>query len=209
MSENSTSKIVVVGVVALIIGAVITWAFLRVPDLTGKQAPTAGAPGNLLAEDYDPYIQYNGGFNTAKGITNSGTLTQSGASTFSGTVSISGALTQGTASNSSTLHSSGTCNLYSGRGITTILASTTRFLDCQAGESTATALSDIPAWALGDVVLVGMPTTTPTTLLGLRVTSAQSSTTAGYIQIGLMNQTGADYTLAPAATGTWFYFFER
>ena len=26
----------------------------------------------MLAEQYDPYIQYNGGFNTALGITNSG-----------------------------------------------------------------------------------------------------------------------------------------
>ena len=33
----------------------------------------------MLAEQYDPYIQYNGGFNTALGITNSGDFTQSGA----------------------------------------------------------------------------------------------------------------------------------
>lgn len=55
----------------------------------GNDDPSLGTPGNMLAEDYDPYIRYNDGFKTALGITNSGTLTQSGTSIFSGAASFS------------------------------------------------------------------------------------------------------------------------
>ena len=52
-----------------------------------------GAPGNMLAENYDPYLKYNGGFNTELGITNSGGFTQSGSATLSGANTLSGTTT--------------------------------------------------------------------------------------------------------------------
>ena len=94
--ENSSKKtLIVVGVIALIVGLALGNILFgsRVAKLSTSGSDFAGAVGNLLAEDYDPYVQYNGGFNTAKGITNSGTLTQSGASTLSGATTISGAAT--------------------------------------------------------------------------------------------------------------------
>lgn len=77
----------IVGVIAVVLAVVITW-FVSKP----KNVVPVGAPGNMLAEQYDPYVQYNGGFNTALGITNSGDFTQSGASTLSGAATFSSTL---------------------------------------------------------------------------------------------------------------------
>ena len=96
----------------------------------------------------------------------------------------------------------GTCNLYSGTNITTIAASSTVNLDCQGGVSSPTVLSGVVS---GDVVFIQAPATMPSTFLGLRVVGATASTTSGYIQVALLNGTGATYTLASAATSSLRY----
>ena len=85
-------KISAIGILAVVLAVVITLFFSKPKNVVPSFVPV-GAPGNMLAEQYDPYIQYNGGFNTALGITNSGDFTQSGASTLSGTVAITGTTT--------------------------------------------------------------------------------------------------------------------
>lgn len=81
-------KIFGIGILAVVLAVVITWFVVK-----PKNVVPVGTPGNMLAEQYDPYIQYNGGFNTALGITNSGELTQSGATTFSSTNTLTGTTT--------------------------------------------------------------------------------------------------------------------
>lgn len=85
-------KLSVIGILAVVLAVVITW-FVSKPQNVVPNFVPVGAPGNMLAEQYDPYIQYNGGFNTALGITNSGELTQSGAATLSSTLAVTGTTT--------------------------------------------------------------------------------------------------------------------
>lgn len=173
--------------------------------------PFVHAIGVNKIENYVSVVKFNQGIYTEFPITTTDTLT-SASHTNTGALISGGTLTVGSGSNTQTFHTSGTCNLFSGVGVTSIAATSTVTLDCQAATGAAnsmTALTDVPAWALGDVVLMTMPTTTPTTFQGLRMVSAQASTTAGYIQVKIMNETGASYTLAAAATSTWAYMFER
>ena len=51
-------------VVGLLVVGVVGWFTPSLPQI--KQE--FGAAGNLLAENYIPYIMYNGGFNTEKGV---------------------------------------------------------------------------------------------------------------------------------------------
>lgn len=96
----------------------------------------------------------------------------------------------------------GFCNIHTGTGITTIAATTTATLDCQAGTGTATALTGVTA---GDVCLVMAATTTPTTVEGLSILGVSASSTQGYITLKIFNGTGATYTWASAATSSLNY----
>ena len=83
-------KIFGIGILAVVLAVIIT---LLVVKFKTQEFNPVGAPGNMLAENYDPYLKYNGGFNTELGITNSGTLTQSGAATLSSTLAVTGTTT--------------------------------------------------------------------------------------------------------------------
>lgn len=73
-ANNVVAWVALVGVVLL--GAVVLFS-----SGGGEKSPSAfGAAGNLLAEQYDPYIMYNGGFTTGKEIKQTQT---SGTSTLS------------------------------------------------------------------------------------------------------------------------------
>ena len=162
-------------------------------------------------------------------ITTSGALTVSGISTLGGngtastTVDASGntsivgtlgvtglsTLTGGAkvGASGSTLNQivKGTCSLYSGSGITTIAATSTLNLDCQANGGVGVA-SPITGIASGDTVFIQTPTSFPAGVFtGLRVLGATASSTTGYIQVALYNGTGATYTLTSAATSSLQY----
>mgnify|MGYP001560881536 CR=1 FL=1 len=83
-------KIFGIGILAVVLAVIIT---LLVVKFKTQEFNPVGAPGNMLAENYDPYLKYNGGFNTELGITNSGGFTQSGSATLSGATTLSGANT--------------------------------------------------------------------------------------------------------------------
>lgn len=51
-----------------------------------------GAAGNMLAEEYMPYVLYNGGYKSAKPIETTSTFAVTGASTLTGNVSAGGTL---------------------------------------------------------------------------------------------------------------------
>ena len=75
------------GIVALVVSIVVA-----VKVFAPIQANTLGAVGNQLIEQYDPYVRYNGGINSALPIQTSGTLTggalTAAAATFSGNVTV-------------------------------------------------------------------------------------------------------------------------
>ena len=72
-----------IAVVGLVLGG---WLFFNRPQVA--ELPSGfGAAGNLLAEQYIPYVLYNGGYNSAKPIATTDTLTATGDTNVSNFVS--------------------------------------------------------------------------------------------------------------------------
>lgn len=92
----------------------------------------------------------------------------------------------------------------------TIVASTTKQVDCQAtagwDAANTSALSNVFA---GDNALVQISSTTATTaFLGLQINGCTASSTNGYLSCTLYNMTGTTYTwpVTGTASGTATYF---
>lgn len=199
------SAIAVIGVLALV--GLYKSPVKKLPSSYGT---TTG--GNMLAEQYIPYVLYNGGYNTAKDINTSSFLGGTGTFQF------------GSAGTTFTRDNSGTC--YFIPTATTIVASTTQTVDCQATaavgnpNATGSALAGVTS---GDVVQIQLSTSTAsynsTTLTnapqGLTVVGASASTTAGYISVRLFNGFGTTYTWPVGviggvnASGTASYFIRK
>lgn len=154
-----------------------------------------GAVGVKLIENYDPYVRYNGGIQTALPFKTTSTM-QIG--------------TNGTLMNRL---NAGQC--YVQAYATTIAASTTAQVDCQGtaltyvtNTSNDTTLTGV---AFGDNVVAEFSTTTAVVAGAygsIAVVGASASTTAGYISLRVENLTGALFTwpITGAATGTVSYF---
>lgn len=92
-----------IAVVAFVLGG---WTFVKLPHTAKLPSGQFGATGNLLAENYIPYILYNGGFNTAKEFSVSATSTFAGPMVQDSgvTCSSANATTTTTSSNAQTLY---------------------------------------------------------------------------------------------------------
>jgi hypothetical protein len=77
--DKKTIVIAIVAIIILVIGVI------SLTNRNSERIVGVGAAGNLLAENYDPYIMQNGGFNTALPINTSNTLSVTGVSTFTAT----------------------------------------------------------------------------------------------------------------------------
>lgn len=146
-----------IAVIALLVGL---WALHGPIGLksNGNGNFGATAAGNLLAENYIPYILYNGGYNSAKDINTTGGFTVgSSGTTFAKQI--------GT-----------TCNLIGTDGSQT--ASTSKAYDCAVTGVTA---SDIVFAQLATT------TTATINCPGWWITAAKASSTAGFVTVILAN----------------------
>lgn len=114
----------------------------------------------------------------------------------------------------------GTCALYdTSNGVaSTLAASTTRAIDCQATEplqSGAAAESALTGVVANDTVVLHFSTTTPTTTnstvgaVSLTIVGYSASTTAGYITAIVANNTGATQTLGSTTIRNLQYIILR
>ncbi len=101
---------------------------------------------------------------------------------------------------------------------TTIAATSTANVDCQAtsnasGGGGAGALAALTGVQANDIVVASLSTTTSGTTWGNGITlaGASASTTAGYITLHLINNTGGTFTwpTSGAASGTAYYISGR
>lgn len=195
MKENIIGAIAVLG---LLVGV---WAVATAPkDLVSNGPSSFGstAAGGMLAENYIPYVLYNGGYNSAKDLNTSAFLGTTG--TFQ--VSSSG-------TTFSRLNG-GTCLLALGNVPASFTASTSVNVDCQASNqlaTSATAQSALTGVTAGDRVIVMAPTTTPITAgYSVQLIGCNASSTVGYITCKLSNQTGATFTPGTTTIAGWQYF---
>lgn len=118
--------------------------------------------------------------------------------TYAGLASFTGGVKVGSSGTTVNGLNYGIC--YIQASATTISASSTVTVDCQASTSGAnTALTGITA---GDTVFVKFATTTSTTFAGLSVLGASASSTSGYITMKVYNGTGGTFTWTSGASTT-------
>jgi hypothetical protein len=121
-------------------------------------------------------------------------------------VSSTGATTIGTNGTAFNRLDGGTC--YIKPWATTIAASSTQLADCQGtaavGSSTGLYLtSALAGVTLGDSVVTTMATGTASTVYGgIDIEAASASSTPGYIQLLIANQTGATFTWPTTGTAS-------
>lgn len=163
-----------IAVIALVLGV---WAVSSIPKTlklpSGQFGAAATTVGNLLAEQYMPYVLYNGGYNSAKSIKTSADLTvgDSSATTVSELIK-------------------GTCALL-GMDVSQT-ATTTSSYDC--------AVTGVVS---GDTVVAQFASSSPTQNLpvalgaGWFITSSKASSTAGFITVRVVNLAGS--ALVPSA----------
>lgn len=178
------------GVVALL--AVVVIAFRVYPINFGSQK--LGAAGGLYAENYQPYLLYNGGYNSQLPIQTSALVTFTGGEAFTGGMTVGAS---GTALNQV---NAGFCNVWAAAA--TIAATSTVTVDCGGGANGQTALTGITAGA-GAEVQFG--TTSPTTSGGLVVESSSASSTPGFLTLHISNFTGTTFTWTATASTSLTY----
>ena len=125
------------------------------------------------------------------------------------TLNITSTAALGSSSDTLTRIAFGECIIHDYSGQTTIAASTTESVACQAGTGQLSALTNVPAWASGDVVHLSPATSTATTFGGLTVIGVNASTTAGYLEVEIANNTGDTFTWTATASSSWQYLFLR
>lgn len=110
---------------------------------------------------------------------------------------------------------SGECYLFIGAtaAVNVVTATSTLIRDCQAtnplavGAPAAVALS-VPAWQAGDAVFVSPVASSTIVGAGLNI-NAVGSSTAGFIQIRITNNTGADFTFGTTTGIKYQYLYIR
>ena len=158
-----------------------------------------GAAGNMLAENYIPYVQYNGGYNSAKPMNLTGTFDVSGAVTLTSTFSVSGIAT-----------SSGK-HIFDGGVIRSYNNSTTTTATSQTLAAADIAPSGIPYDTVfitpntGDLTLTFPASSTLSAFIPTAGDMAEqcwynASTTAG-IDITFAAGTGVDLEVASSTSG--------
>lgn len=162
---DSKKLIGLIAVAALILSVV----GLFTPGIPQKELVNSvgGAAGNLLAENYDPYIMYNGGFNTAKSVKTTGDLTV------------------GSSGNALTLVKTGTCSLVSDSSIaaTSTGTGTCATTGSLAGDVVMVSLATTTTKIAAQYAVIGTVAGTDTTtvrLLNLTGTAAVPSATNGF-----------------------------
>ena len=182
------SKKIVAGiaVLALLLG-VLNWFHPNLPTKELLSGDFAGAPGNLLAESYDPYIMYNGGFNTAKDFSVSGATALSGTTALSGAVSLTSTFKLGSSGTTQDNQIITTCNPTAN---TSVSATSTSYIFC-------TGVTGVTS---SDLVFAEFSTSTNAIADQWVIVGAKASTTAGAVDIKIMNLTGT--AAVPSAAST-------
>lgn len=83
----------------------------------------------------------------------------------------------------------------SGTALTQVISGTCNFIGMDASQTASTTVAydcAVTGVVAGDKVILGTPTTTPTTFLGWNINGASASSTSGYITAYFTNMTGAN-----------------
>lgn len=162
-------------IAGLLIVGVIGWFLPRVPG-----SPSPLATGTQYVEDYDPLVM-QAGFNTNKAATFGSTVA------FSGAVSLTSTLQLGSSGTAMANEVITTCNPIAN---TSIAATSTGYIYC-------TGLTGITS---SDKVFAGFATSTNAIADQWAIVGASASTTAGAVDIKIMNLTGT--AAVPSAAST-------
>lgn len=198
---------VVLVIVGLVVGALLASSFGAKKDVGGVYSLSEQSFGEGIAV----------GTTRQFVISRLGVITSSASQALSGAVALTSTFKVGSAGTAINRWNRGIC--FVKPYATTIAASSTATVDCQATAATGSITgptSALAGVAFGDVVNTTLSTTTASgggvtgstvTGMGLAIQGASASTTQGYITLIVANQTGGTYTwpLTGIATGTVSY----
>jgi hypothetical protein len=182
-----SKKLVGVIAVAALLLSVFNWFHPNLGQKELLQSPVGGAAGNLLAENYDPYIMYNGGYNSAKDFTVSGATSLSGTTALSGAVSLTSTFKLGSSGTAQSNQVITTCNPVAN---TSIAATSSGFIYC-------TGVTGITS---SDYVYASFASSSAAIANQWVIVGAMASSTAGAVDIRIMNLTGT--AAVPSAAST-------
>lgn len=165
-----------VGILAVVvaINAVITLQIVKPSKLDFSEL--AGAAGNMLAENYDPYVMYNDGYNSAKDIVTSATLKTTGTLQVgsSGTAQVNQVVTSCTPLNTNT----------------SIAATSTGYIYC----------TGVTGLTSADIVVAQFATSSLAAVTSnFVIVGSKASTTAGAVDMIVLNLTGAARAISAAS----------
>lgn len=200
MIMTNIQKVITVAVILVLVGG--TYLLAR----NTKDTPGIfGAIGTNPVENYIPIIKYNEGYYSELPVTTTSDLTAALGSFTS--------FKLGSTGTTQTRQNTGICYLAVGSSTPlAVAASSTVAVDCQGTNVLASATASYSALAgvtADDNVSISMPTTTPTTNLGLSVQGVGASSTPGYITVKIKNLTGGTFTFATTSAFGWHYFVAK
>jgi hypothetical protein len=186
MKEN------IIAAVAIIALVVSGWTyFVMPPSLIGNGTFGATTATGMLAENYIPYVLYNGGYNSAKDINTSAYLGSTG--TFQ--VGSNG-------TTFSNIKAAGTCAMIFDTGYTSVFnASSTRAVDC--------AVTGLLSTDTVIVAMLGTTTISSTNSNGWQISQASASSTNGFLTMNVTYWGAGTATIPPSIASTTAYLIVR
>ncbi len=185
------------GIAVFIVGAVV--GGLIAGSFSAKDA--AGGVYNQVQKYF--YDGINVGTTNQFVVSKLGVLTSSATAAWSAAQTFTSTVQFGSSGTALTQIKKGTCTIFA--YATTIAASSTGNVDCQAGVAALTSLGDV---LKTDLVFIQMPTSTPTTSNGMQY-YASASSTSGFISLRVINNTGTTFTWTSQASSSIPYIVIR
>lgn len=201
MTLQEHKGIALVALIAVVAGFVLGGWWNAPKKLPAGEDGLVSAAGNMLAEDYIPYVMYNGGWNSNKDATFGGTVT--GAASSWTTASFSTSATIGSSGTAVAGLVAGTCTIWSSSA--TIAASTTQQVECQSA-TTGGLTTTLSGVTTDSKCSLSPALTALNSIAGLGLHGyVASSTDAGTITATLGNGSGSQFTWTATASSSWQY----
>lgn len=187
--NNKSSLLQWVGVVGFVISLIACFWLYSLNHLKTNGTYGATTASGMLAENYIPYILYNGGYNSAKPVNLTSTLDVSGVSTFTGAAALTSSFTLGSSGTAQVNQVTTTCSM---KADNASLGTTTQYAYCTGVTGVTSSDNIVALFATSSTALIDQWV----------IVGAKASSTAGTVDFRIFKQTGVAASQAMSAVTT-------